>query len=558
MSQRQLPDLAGSLRSAHLNFLRSADGRELYTHLDAESDALLYPAAWALLPRREKVERILAAEDRRVAGGATFALDTPVVDAVRTVAADRSAPLLFTEDVLPAPSGLLVTAAPLHDFGAYAIVAASWGPAMDGFRPGVHLTWWSDGRAVNNGRIPLMRDFELHLPYFPLVDTRLTEADLPDSLTYSAGPLRAIVAAWHALTGTGTEVSEQRPSPAAGRALAAQKAKNRTVRVATTTSADATRHAILAWAAAEHTRLTATHGPHIGGTDPSAAPPRQPAGPFPADLDHLLPPEHRRTAHLYRDVASRLHRHETEIFQQYPGILEQLEELRVRHHGAWEPWCWMPVAEITHWLVQQWNTPKPQAAWDAERIAAIGAWRSGGRHILLHGGPRHALPPHDRVPVQALRSLPAPGIGIATEDGPDTRVSLAYLDQHADRDDAELVLISDEGERDLGFRDLIKTTLLLTDGQDLLEAVKTTGRHYDAADRAAGRTVPPPPDEAACVQMARYMGWFTGPLATANTPGTAMTDTGAAAGRKPTAPWPPAPGLLPELVLWQMRTSGGQ
>ncbi|MFI9788634.1 hypothetical protein ACIHEI_34765 [Kitasatospora sp. NPDC051984] len=557
MSQRQLSDLAGGLRSDHLRFLRSADSRMLYSHFESEGHPLLCPARWADLPRRERIDRVLAAEDRRVTGGATFVLDTPVVDAVRALASDRSLPLIFTEDVLPASSGLLVTAAPLYDAGTYSIVAASWGPAMEGFGPGVHLTWWSDGRSVNNGVIPLMRDFELHLPYAPLLDTRLTEATLPDDLTYSAEPLRAVVAAWYALTDPTTELSDQRPSPVIGRALAAQKAKQRTVRVATTVSADTTRQAILTRATTKHSWLFDTYGPQIGGIDPETTPPpaRLSHGPFPEDLDHQLPPDLHHAAQLYREVADRCHRRETEIFQQYPGILEQLEELRVRDHGTWEPWCWMPVGEIAHWLIQQWHTPRHQAFRDAERIAAIGAWRSGGRHVLLHGGPRYALPPSAQVPVRELFNLPVRGIGIVTEDGTQTRVSLAYLNQRAGRDDAELVLISDEWERGRSFRDLIKTTLFLTDGQNLTEAVKATGQHYDEVDRAAGRAVPPLPGEDTFLQMSRYMGWYTGALAAASAPGAAVYDVGAAAGRKPAAPWPPTAGMLPELVLWRMQSN---
>ncbi|MFJ5071538.1 hypothetical protein ACIQC7_34490 [Kitasatospora sp. NPDC088556] len=552
----QLPDLAASLRSDHLHYLRSLAARALYSHFESEGHPLLCPAAWTALPRPQRVERVLTAEDRRVAAGTTFVLDTPVVDAVRAVAADRTVPLVFTEDVLPAPSGMLVTAAPLHDLGQYSVVAASWGPAMEGFGPGVHLTWWTDGRAVNEGKTPLLRDFELHLPFPPIVDSRLIQADLPDGLSYSAGPLRAVVAAWYALTGPGTEITEQRPSPVIGRALAAQKAKQRGVRVATTTSAEATRQAVLDQAAAQHARLLDTHGPQIGGIDPSTTPPQQPShGPFPAELDHQLPPDQRRTAQLYREAAERWTRREMEIFQQYPGILEQLEELRVRDHGNWQPWCWMPISEVALWLIRQWNVPAEQALWDAARIAAIGAWRSGGRHALVHGGPRHIQLPDDPVPGRALRGLPVPGIGVVVEDGPQVRLVLACLDQPAGHDGGELVLLDDGGERSGGFRDLTKTTLLLADGQSLTEAVKATSRYYDAMNRAGGRTPLPEPGEAAFVQQAAFMGWFTGVLAAASAPG-AMDDAGADAGRKPAASWPPEPSLVPELVLWRLRDNG--
>ncbi|MFJ9446398.1 hypothetical protein ACIRRH_31745 [Kitasatospora sp. NPDC101235] len=550
MSQHQLPDLAAGLRADHLRFLRSPDSRELYSYIESEGHPLLCPAAWTALPRQQRVDRVVAAEERRIAAGTTFALDTPVVEAVRTLAADRTVPLVFTEDVLPAPSGLLVTTVPLHDLGEFSIVAASWGPAMEGFGPGVHLTWWSDVRTVNR-QVPLMRDFDLHLPFPPVLDSRLIQADLPEGLTYSAGPLRAVVASWYALTASGTEISEQRPSPAIGRALAAQKAKQRSVRVATTASADATRQAILARAAARHSRLFGTHGAQIGGIDPSTPPPGPSHGPFPAELDHQLPPALRRTAQLYREAAERWNRRETEIFQQYPGVLEQLEELRVRDHGLWEPWCWMPVSEVARWLIQQWSVPAEQALWDAVRIAAIGAWRSGGRHALVHGGTGYCQEPDEQVPARALRGLPLPGVGVVDEDGPQIRLFLAYLDQPAGQDGGELILLDDAGERDCGVRDLTKTSLLLADHLNLTDAVKATSQYYDEVERAESGT-PPQPDEAAFVQQAAFMGWFTGLLSAASVPGAAY-DAGAVAGRRPTATWPPAPGLLPELVLWQMR-----
>ncbi|MFD9687263.1 hypothetical protein ACFWXO_16080 [Kitasatospora sp. NPDC059088] len=547
----QLPDLAAGLRADHLRFLRSPDSRALYNYFESEGHALLHPAAWMALPRQQRIDRVVAAEERRVAAGTTFALDTPVVEAVRAVAADRTVPLVFTEDILPAPSGLLVTAVPLYDLGEFSVVAASWGPSMAGFGPGVHLTWWSDGRTSNEGAIPLIRDFELHLPFPPVVDSRLIQADLPDGLKYSAGPLRAVVAAWYALTGT--ELSEQRPSPAIGRALAAQKAKQRSVRVATTASADAVRQAVLDQAATRHSQLFGTHGTQIGGIDPSATPPQPSHGRFPAELDHQLPPALRRIAQLYREAADRWNRWETEIFQQYPGVLEQLEELRVRNHGVWKPWCWMPVREVARWLIQQWSVPVEQALWDAARIAAIGSWRSGGRHALVHGGVGYCQESDERVPARALRDLPLPGVGVVVEDGPRIRLLLAFLDQPAGQDGGELVLLDDAGEPDRSFRDLTKTTLLLADGLSLTDAVKATSRYYDEVERAKGGT-PPQPDEAAFVQQAAFMGWFTGLLSAASVPGAAY-DAGAVAGQRPTAFWPPAPGLLPELVLWQMRRS---
>ncbi|MEU3570783.1 hypothetical protein AB0E96_20530, partial [Kitasatospora sp. NPDC036755] len=195
--------------------------------------------------------------------------------------------------------------------------------------------------------------------------------------------------------------------------------------------------------------------------------------------------------------------------------------------------------------------PAEQALWDAVRIAAVGAWRSGGRHALVHGGVGYCQGPDERVPARALRSLPLPGVGVVVEDGSQIRLFLAYLDQPVGQDGGELILLGDEGERDCGFRDLTRASLLLADDLSLTDAVKATNRYYDEVERAEGG-MPPQPDEAAFVQQAAFMGWFTGLLSAASAPDAAF-DTGAVAGRRPTTSWPPTPGLLPELVLWQMR-----
>ncbi|MFI7094853.1 hypothetical protein [Streptomyces lydicus] len=90
---------------------------------------------------------------------------------------------------------------------------------MEGFSPGVHLTWWTAMRheaqepnAAAQGRlIPMVPDFDLHLPFLPRFDTRLYHQELPSGLLYSAVPLRTVVAAWYALTADSTTLSEQRP-----------------------------------------------------------------------------------------------------------------------------------------------------------------------------------------------------------------------------------------------------------------------------------------------------------------------------------------------------------
>ncbi|PCG87191.1 hypothetical protein CIB93_04960 [Streptomyces sp. WZ.A104] len=559
MSAHPLADLAAGLRSRTLAFLRSPVSREFWNMLVDRGHTFVMPAAWSALPRSRQIEGLLAAEGKRVSDGTTFAMANDLVRAAREIGQDQSIPLPFTPDVLPAPSGMLVFSAdePLaHLPTGLPVVAVTWGPPMDGFSPGVHLTWWAPMReedqeedAAARGRlIPIVPDFDLHLSFLPHFDTRLHRQQLPSGLIYSAVPLRSVVAAWYALTADGTTLREERPQATVTQALKELKAKKRGVQVATTSGAGTAHRGITDRAAQTMRDLDGADyfdpAPELAATTKKAE-----HGVFDVTLDHQLDAGHRRLAHIYREAADHWHRLEMQVTQRYPGIFEGLEELRAQNSSQWQPWCWMPSIRVSAWLIKMYDAPIEQASWDGPRIAALGAWRSGGRHSVLTTLPLQATA-SGRVPAELTETMPAPGLGLVIDDNGTVHLMLAYLDEVDDRGtaDAELVLISNYGQPTRMLEDITKLTVFLS-GDTLLDAVKATQAYYDHAAVQNG-TEPHPTDEALYAEHAYALSLFTGVLAGICTPGAELQDAGALTGRKLPAPWPPEPNVLSETTLW--------
>ncbi|WP_030230297.1 hypothetical protein [Streptomyces sp. NRRL S-350] len=554
-----LADLAAGLRSKTLTFLRAPVSHEFYGMLADHGHTFVMPAAWSALPRPRQIEGLLAAEAKRLADGTTFAMAPDTVRAAREIGRDRSIPLPFTPDVLPAPSGMLVFSAdePLaHLPSGTPVVAVTWGPPMDGFSPGVHLTWWAPMRddeqerdAAARGRlIPIVPDFDLHLSFLPLFDTRLHLEHLPSDLNYSAVPLRSVVAAWYALTADSTTLREERPQATFTQALKEQKAKKRGVQVATTSDTDTARRGITKRAAQKANEVN-EGGVFEPAPELAATPKKADHGVFDTALDHQLDAGHRRYAHIYREAADHWHRLEMQVTQRYPGIFEALEELRAQSSSQWQPWCWMPSVRVSGWLMRMYDAPVDQASWDGPRIAALGAWRSGGRHSALTTLSLQATA-SDRVPADLTETMPAPGLGLIIDDSGTIHLLLAYLDEVGDRDvaDAELVIISNYGQPTGMLEDITKLTVFLT-GDTLLDAVKATQAYYDYAAVQNG-TEPHPTEEALYAEHAYALGLFTGLLAAICAPGADLRDAGALTGRKLPAPWPPEPNVLSEMTLW--------
>lgn len=559
MPVHPLADQAATLRATALKYVRSPLSREFWSWLVQEGRSFIMPAAWAAWPPARQIESVLAAESKRISEGTTFAMSDDLVRAARDVGADQSIPLPFAADVVPAPAGMLAFSAdePLMYINSNPVIAVTWGPPLEGFSEGVHLTWWTampeqgqEPDAVALGRvIPMVPDFEVHLPFLPHFDVRLYQdkQELPSGLLYSAIALRTVVAAWYALTADSTALSEQRPQAAVTQALKELKAKKRGVQIATSggdAHSSITERAAHKWREVREQYDLFDPGPELAATPKTVS-----HGVFEAALDHQLDTGHRRIAHLYREAADHWHRLEAQSLQKYPGVFAGLEELRARESERWKPWCWVPSHRVAAWLMEVYDTPADEALWDGARIAALGAWRNGGRHSVLTPLPDQATA-FDRVPVDLPETMPVPGLGMVVDDNGTLHLLLACLDD-ADGEgpaDAELLLISNYGEPARMLENVTKLTLFLTQGT-YLDALKATQAYYDAAAVQNGRK-PPAPDEAAYIEHAATMAAFTGLLSGICAPSAPLHDAGALTGRKLPAPWPPEPNVLSEMTLW--------
>lgn len=562
MPVHPLADQAATLRRETLTFLRTPLGQEVWSWLMAQGHSFTMPASWSARARSHQAESLVAAESRRVADGVTFAMDSDLIQAARTVGQDQSIPLPFTADVLPAPSGMLAFSRqdPLMTIGPHPVIAATWGPPMDGFGPGTHLTWWTampdeaqEPDAAARGRlIPMNPDFDLHLSFLPRIDTRLLQRneELSSGLLYSAVPLRTVVAAWYALTADTTTLSEQRPQAAVTQALKELKAKKRGVQVATAPDADTTHRDITERAAQKMSAAGAPDDWSKPSPEFAATSKKVSHGVFDPALDHQLDAGQRRIAHIYREAAAHWHRLETQANQKYPGIFANLEELRAREHKDWQPWCWVPSRLVSAYLKAKYDTPPRTALWDGARIAALGAWRNGGRHSILTTMSLQETA-GDRAPVDLPTTMPAPGLGMVIDDNGTIHLLLVCLDDVSDHGpaDAELLLTSNYGDPAGMLEDITKLTLFLT-GDDLLDAVRTTQAYYDDAAAVNSGKRPRSATDAETAQHTYSMQLFTGLLAAICAPGADLLDAGALTGRKLPATWPPQPNILSEMTLW--------
>lgn len=180
MSADPLADRGALRRDLALEFLRG-DGLRFWTYMAKYRHSWVMPTPWQALPAAEQARRLVQTEEPPVAHRTTFALDAHLCEAVRAVAERRDVAISFTDHTVPAASGILVPAAPLALPNGAPLRAVTWGPAMEGLTPGVHLTWWaadpadlvdSERKGVESTFFP---DEDLHLPFLPIWDSRLTE-----------------------------------------------------------------------------------------------------------------------------------------------------------------------------------------------------------------------------------------------------------------------------------------------------------------------------------------------------------------------------------------------
>ena len=545
----------------------------------AHGSSYTMPADWRRLPASEQARGLVKAEARRIADARLYAFDDAAVSALRAVADDLDVLLPVTADLVPSPSGMLFFASPVSvsdDEGI--ITAATWGPPMDGFGDGVHLTWWTGTKAfvergVAAGRTsradaeyrkrffgPLMLHVDMHLPFVPLVDIRLVPlAELQGSDRDSAPAIRAIIAAWYALKHGLVPVREERADPELGRALAGEKAKHRGVQVARAENAQA-----LAAAVREQAHLAAQRLPEqaTGGLS-------NPDQVLPGELDEVLKPSRdeeldpglRWVARLYRDAAQPLATLEEEAQQRYPGIFDHLGEVRAREYGNWPEWCWVPYTRVARALADLGSVKDVDLVLQhAVVIAGLGAWKACGRNAVVldwlpDPGARTDLAPADvpdKLPVRgaALLRTEIKG-GVPVYSGG----MLAFLDYNTTEQQAELLCL--DHNRGLGMKDVYEWQLLLA-GSTVTEAAEATAAVSLLPVKPSGeQTTREEFAEIIAGTFGRYFP-FLATLADPVGNGAVVAEVAAALGRRPPQAWPPPPSGGRHMTLWLTRPAPAQ
>jgi hypothetical protein len=485
-----LVDRAAEQRLRMLELFRGPNGAVMVGEFLRRGDDLVRPAKWRSLPIQEQAARFAAAEARRIADARLFALDGQIAEAARTVAAEP-VPLRLPSTLLPAPTGMIVFSEPVavsSDGGI--ITAATWGPLPEGTADGVQLTIWTDHRLhaeQDNGpggiltprqqtiveRAPLLFHFDFTLPFHPAIDGRLMPGvPMAEDWATNAPALRAIVAAWYALSHSLVDTKELRPSATTSRALATAKARHRGVQYATVDDARTTADAIAEAARTTNEELGANLSYTLGEFAGLAQNQLQGIDPvFASDRDAELPQEARWLPTLYRAAALPMQQLELECEELYPGVFGALEEIRVRKAGQWPYWCWMPITQVAAALIEVYRAEKSdQLVIDAEAIAGLGAWRSSGRHALaLDWVPSTKQNP--LAPSQHAGRWPVPAVTLVhlNDDRVYTGDLLAYLNVPIyEEAEAELRLINVQA------RDA--TMQLLLTGESLEDATATTAR----------------------------------------------------------------------------------
>ncbi|MEU7148667.1 hypothetical protein AB0B15_11590 [Streptomyces sp. NPDC045456] len=565
----ELVDRAAALRLGLLRYHRGPNAYTMTAAMLREGEQFAMPAQWRELCVEEQAERLVSAEVRRVSDARLFALAAPVVEAVRAVA-DQPIALPLLPAVLPAPSGMIVFAQPVSVTQSGAVVtAATWGPLPGDSAEGVHLTWWSDrraaagraGSATGTGSepgtedllraIPLLHEYGLPVHFVPVIDQRLY-ASGPDGVTGTAHApaLRAIVAAWYALSEKLVPTRELRADPVTGRALAAEKARHRGVQYGTATDVRALADGVVQAAAKVEAKVREDHPEVVGELSSLVRATTMPLSGldevFAPDRDLELPTASRWLPRLYRSAAQSLQQLEASCEESYPGVFDALEEQRARTFGSWPQWCWMPVARVAAQLVSAFRAAmSTELVADATVIAALGAWRAGGRHALAmtHIPVVDAVPPRelpDRLPVPAATLIHinadlsySGGLLAFLEAGPDHRPELRFLDYHT-----------------LGPR--LRTChdwQLVLSGDTAQEAAAATAR---IALHPAGEDGRPMTDAEVAGDISNVFAPYLPALnlLAAPAPVSPLQDVAGVLQRRPARHGPPPAGWAPHMTMW--------
>ncbi|WP_433513904.1 hypothetical protein ACQP2T_61870 [Nonomuraea sp. CA-143628] len=179
--------------------------------------------------------------------------------------------------------------------------------------------------------------------------------------------------------------------------------------------------------------------------------------------DNELPEHYRWLPELYRSTSARLEKLEREADKQFPGWYDRMEQVRQMQQDQWPGWCWMPITEVTTVIAEHYAghiSPPPGAlgdvlspesliamgaGGDAARLAALGAWRHAGRHIInFHDSmtPDFERWP-DRLPADLPERWPLLGYYMTFEASTGSAGQFVHLEWDAKERRIELRLMMD-------------------------------------------------------------------------------------------------------------------
>jgi len=216
------------------------------------------------------------------------------------------------------------------------------------------------------------------------------------------------------------------------------------------------------------------------------------------DMYQWLPP-------MYRAAAGRMDKLERQAERQFPGIFDRLDAVRAGAAADIPTWCWLPVARVQEALANEYSsrTTHPPgvtgrgaavyAAADAARLAALGAWRAAGRHMLnVHDSVFPLLEAAgDELPEGLPERWPLYGLYVVSET-PGGKAMGAFLHLEWDEREkrAELRIVPDV--EPVASLDRLPVQPLHLEGGTVTEAARRTLLVFQSgADRVQGvETVP--------------------------------------------------------------------
>jgi hypothetical protein len=346
--------------------------------IDAGQEFALAPS-WESGTAAKKARHLAEAELDRIESGPLIAITPQAMAVLKPLLDDPTWQAVLSEELLPAPSGMLVFPAPVFEHRDAKIATFVWGPnhsdepkqplALNGWvKPDKHTTFATGGAPKD---APLVPALALPLALSPHLNWHLTAT--MESNDYLVVCARSVTALWYALD-CGALVARH-----------VKVAKGPTVTVlepGDEASADLVRAAItLAW------DVHAVAGGHSGDED--AATVTAAGGVYAIERDDEAPGPLRTLPQAYRDLAVKMALTESSATDRWPGVWSELDriisaDLAAKSSG--EPggdWVSISVTGTAKVLADRFGVDDSEARRYAPAVAGLAAWRAAGRHAML-------------------------------------------------------------------------------------------------------------------------------------------------------------------------------